>query len=203
MKDRSYNGEFFLDTVYRLHEQEAIQKYHLSKEKGIRKYLEKISELHKRADTNQKQSMVKDMYFRKYIPKESEMKASSIPVGMTKKDVVEELKRSLAEWIDYLMSFEEEHPIWLKYFVFQSVIRMGSKDHETGMYYKRSKDTITPYPELNQEILAKTMDILYHYVMEHKIKEDVLSYYEEYDPNFKSYIERCNFSKIYAVLEQE
>ena len=101
--------------------------------------------------------------------------------------VVQDLKTSFFEWLNYLIS-QEDYSTWLKYWVFTGFTQLGKFDPESGTFEKRSRDTVSPYPELNREALALTID------------EVVLKLHSTQRKDLKSfeYLQQFNFAKIYG-----
>lgn len=71
-------------------------------------------------------------------------------------NIIQDQKRSLDLWVDYLSSDDAKYPDWLKYFAFRSVLGMGNFDKNRGVFNERTKRgrTIASFPELNREALA-------------------------------------------------
>lgn len=71
-------------------------------------------------------------------------------------NIIQDQKRSLDLWVDYLSSDDAKYPDWLKYFAFRSVLGMGNYDKNRGVFNERTKGgrTTAPFPELNREALA-------------------------------------------------
>lgn len=71
-------------------------------------------------------------------------------------NIIQDQKRSLDLWVDYLSSDDAKYPDWLKYFAFRSVLGMGNYDKNRGVFNERTKGgkTVAPFPELNREALA-------------------------------------------------
>ncbi|MEI7741625.1 MAG: hypothetical protein WCJ29_03915 [bacterium] len=74
--------------------------------------------------------------------------------------VVEDQRRSLDVWINYLVSSEAAYPDWFKYYVIREVLQTGSYDIVTNQYSGRKpgKPTTAPFPELNSQALAIVLD---------------------------------------------
>ena len=115
---------------------------------------------------------------------------------------VEDQRRSLDAWIDYLASDDAKYPDALKYWTFRSILKMGRFDKERGKFANREgKGPVAPFPELNREALAVIMDD-----MEKKYKGNTdytfASRYDIDETAKKSYgdaMEKENFSALYAL----
>ncbi|GBD34816.1 hypothetical protein HRbin35_00567 [bacterium HR35] len=69
--------------------------------------------------------------------------------------IIEDQKRSLDRWFDYLTSPEaENYPPEFRYWVFAEVLGCGNYDEERKEYNERTKTTVAPFPELNSQALA-------------------------------------------------
>lgn len=118
------------------------------------------------------------------ITKESKEQATN--------QIIEEQRNSLDYWIDYLTGDDAFYPDWLKYWAIRSVLGMGDYDKVTHSFSKRRKDTVKPFPPLNQQALAEVLDSI---EKKYKIKED-----RPYGPvtEWQALLDSENFSKLYA-----
>lgn len=75
---------------------------------------------------------------------------------------------SLDRWVDYLTSEDAIYPMWLKYWAFTSVTKMGKfekqletddrgREHESARFARRTEDSVAPFPPLNPRALALTL----------------------------------------------
>ena len=85
--------------------------------------------------------------------------------------IIDDQIRSLDEWIDYLASEDAKYPDALKYFVFRNVVTIGKYDKEKDKFTKRSKGSVSPFPDLNRGALAFVCD-----AMEKKYKGEPVSF---------------------------
>ena len=119
------SGIRFLDKLYgNLYMSDVVQHTKENKDsrvEAIRKYLERLENLHKFATTESRKEYILDMYFDKYIIKEE-----NIPYGVDKQKVIEAQKKRLKAWIDYLTDPTTTYPMWAKYWAFQGMLKMGS-----------------------------------------------------------------------------
>jgi hypothetical protein len=70
-----------------------------------------------------------------------------------------EQKQSLEKWIDYLMHPDTDmYPMWTKYWIFNGMVKLSKYDKEKKAFSPRLKDSVAPFPELNQEALAIVFD---------------------------------------------
>ena len=83
---------------------------------------------------------------------------------------IEDQKRSLDEWIDYLTSNDAVYPAWFKYYAWNQITKLSQFDKERGEFKKRTSTTVAPYPDIYREPLAQIADI-YLKVKEDKVRE--------------------------------
>jgi hypothetical protein len=70
-------------------------------------------------------------------------------------------KESLDTWIDYLLSSDaDQYPIWVRYWSFEGMLKLGVFNEETGKFSKRTSSTVAPFIDLNHEAYAGVVDAL-------------------------------------------
>ena len=195
------DGEKFINKLFQwLYNSNEVQN---SREKSddritsIAKYMERLESIHQRGNTEHRKDLLKSLYFRKYI-----INYSDIPKDMNKNEkqrIIKNQKQTLGEWLDYLTEPTNPYPMWLKFWIFQSVIKMGTKDQTTGFYNKRAKKTLAPFPSVNPEIIAKCVDILLKEIK----KEGITTNHFEDDKELQKLVENGNFSKMYSFFEKK
>ena len=214
----NYQGEKFLDKVYKdLHLSEIVM--HTAnksddKYQKIKKYMQRLEDVTKKACEHDKINLIKKYYYKKYVIKEQNVPESyfkkqekiALDRGYghvkydekTKKQEIEHLineqKTSLDMWIDYLFSKDTDmYPTWFKYYVFQGMLKLGFFDKEKNSYTKRSESTVKPFIELNREALS----IIYSELIKVLNKENID------DKKLNELINNGSFSKLYsyAVLK--
>jgi hypothetical protein len=100
------------------------------------------------------------------------------------------IKDSLDPWVEYFTSSDSSSfPIWAKYWAFLGVVKMSGKmkiDEATGKisFPKRETNTISEFPELNREALAKAVDYIVAFVEKGQKLDETLN--------------KFNFSDVYA-----
>lgn len=67
---------------------------------------------------------------------------------------VEDLEKSLDEWIKYLSDANELYPIWFRYYVFRNILDLGDYDKDKGEFTKRSEGTVRLFPEIDRGALG-------------------------------------------------
>ena len=134
--------------------------------------------------------------------------------------IIKNQKDSLSSWFNYLTSDDAMYPMWAKYWVFQSVLKMGKlikHEQDDGTlkvaFQNRLNTTTSPFPLLNQQALAKTISTVAS-LIEAKAnlkgkedKEDKLNISNESASlDNKQMLELAkteSFSKIYAQFLKE
>lgn len=128
--------------------------------------------------------------------------------------IIEDQKKSLDLWIDYLAPDDAKYPEWVKYFVFRSVLGMGNYDKKRGIFNERTRGgrTMVPFPELNREALAiVTGDLEKKYSIGKdkpagRADFEFTSRYDIPDDTKQKYLkalENKNFSQLYGLAIEE
>ncbi len=120
--------------------------------------------------------------------------------------IQQDQKQSLDEWIEYLAGPDALYPDWVKYWAFRSVLSMSKYDKEKHEFVKRSKQTIAPFPDLNQEALAYVVDVIQKKINDEEIENPVREGENEFaeegkkvtDEEFEQLLSTENFAKYYA-----
>ncbi len=73
---------------------------------------------------------------------------------------LEDLEKSLDQWVDYLSNPSEPYPIWFRYYVFTNIVKLGSYDLEKKSFRKRGKDTFFPFPDIDRSALGHMQNII-------------------------------------------
>lgn len=102
---------------------------------------------------------------------------------------INDQKRSLDAWIEYLASDDAMYPAWFKYYVWNQVIKLSQFDKERGEFKKRTATTVARFPDIHRAALAKVLDVY------QKVKED--------NKSLKESEMREAFSKKFPVLYAE
>lgn len=210
---KNYEGETFLDKVYKeLHLSEiAMHTADRSDNKyqKIEKYMDRLENVSKRVIEHDKVNLLKKYYYEKYIIKEENVPESYFKAqekialdrgyghltydDRTKKEEIKQLineqKQSLDNWLDYLMSEDTNmYPTWYKYYVFQGMLKLGYFDKAKNNYTKRTSSTVKPFVELNREALA----LIYSELIKVLNKEEID------DQELERLLNNGSFSKLYA-----
>ena len=216
----SNKGEIFLDKIYQnLYMSDEVRHTYKNGDKryeSIRRYLERLDRIHKKADTETKKELLKKCYYNRYIIKADGLRENIIKLIDQNKDyfllvdkyeslleennfngILETMqniqKESLSKWIDYLSDSTTNYPLWAKYWVFQGMLKMGTYDEGLGIYQKRTKNTEAPFVDCNPELIAKSIELIKKHINKEKIE----------DKELDSIVKTCSFQKIYTYLEKE
>ena len=180
----------------------------------IDSYISTLETVHKRAmEKKWRIDYLKSLYHNKYVIKKEDIPDSyyknqerlALERGFGHRVLLEEEKErmqqeiidnqtsSLDVWLDYFLSEDAKfYPFWAKYWAFQGMLKLGSYDKTKRTFNKRTKETVSPFADLNREALAKSIDLIIKYVGKEEIEEKEL----------EVIVERGSFQTIYPyVLE--
>lgn len=110
--------------------------------------------------------------------------------------IIKDQKASLDTWINYFVSPDADaYPIWSKYWSFRSMLRLSNYDKEKKAFSTRSKDTVSPFPDLNREALAYVVDVI-----DERINNKYTAYVPIKDnaPKLQELLSKEDFGKLYA-----
>jgi len=210
MEKYNYEGEKFLAKLYTdMHLRKEVEHVSLKSDKKnekIRKYLEREERVHQKAIERGKLDLLKKAYYDKYVIKEVPEKYLDFldknqfdltGHHLTKEEkeehkrvIIEDQKKSLDNWINYLTSEDARfYPWWAKYWAFQGMLKIGAYDNENGIYGKRDETTVAPFIELNQEALAKAIDLVIKEVKDEDIESEL-----------SNLVKQGSFPKLYQIL---
>jgi len=122
-----------------------------------------------------------------------------IPAEEKKKlinQIIEDQKKSLDLWLDYLTSPEaENYPDAFRYWAFAEMLKLGTYDQERKEFTKRTEKTVAPFPELNPQALSIVLDEI-----KRKYSKDPSSLIlpEGKKEEFQRILESENFNKLYS-----
>ena len=183
-----YEGEKFLLKLYReLYNEESVKHSGLisdNKYELINKYLKRIEKTEKVFTSDKKELIkyLKNRYYDRYIIKKEDIISNRED---TKEKIIKSQKESLDRWIDYLMKEEINYPMWVRYWAFQGMLKLGRFDKDNKTFTKRSKKTTSPFVELNKQALKDSLDL-------------VVNTSNINDEEIIKLVENGSFSKIYA-----
>lgn len=214
----NYNAEKFLLKLYQdLEQSDSLSKADFKSGKNsankyekLKKYLDRLQKQEKVFDGEHEEleKYLKNRYFEKYVIKEEDIPESywkhlqkkalerenkiiefsdaDKHIEFEKKEKAQ--KESLEEWIDYLLKTGANYPMWVRYWAFQGMLKIGSYDKEKGTFLRRTNKTVAPFITLNPEALAATIETLMLYVEDKMINDEQL----------KELIESGNFARLYG-----
>lgn len=162
----------------------------LDKEDAVYIYLSRLEEVHGMATTEHRKNLLKQLYYQKYVIKEED-----IPDNLDKKSIIEEQKRSLDKWIDYLMSVE--YPMWVKYWAFRGMLELGEYDEVNQVYLERDRTTISPFVEMNPKAVNNCMST----IMDNFIDTDGMPK-EMGEFSLDKIIRTKSFKKLFTLYEK-
>lgn len=67
---------------------------------------------------------------------------------------VEDLEKSLDQWIMYLSDANEPYPTWFRYYVFRNILDLGDFDKDKGEFARRSQGSTRLFPDIDRGALA-------------------------------------------------
>lgn len=209
----NYEGEKFILKLYtELYKDDLVKRSGTksdNKYELVRKYFERLANTEKVFDGNHPKTLtfLKELYYDKYIIKEIDIPESYYEsqkrmalergygyieyTGSVRhrlaNQIIEEQKRSLDKWLNYLMKENTVYPMWARYWAFQGMLKIGYYDKIKKEFRKRSKGTIKPFIDLNKEALALTIDLVTNYEQIKQLN----------DKELESLIENGSFEKLY------
>lgn len=77
-------------------------------------------------------------------------------------DLVRDQQLSLDYWLDYFVQHQSSFPEWFIYLTLRSVVTMGEFDRETGTFSKRSRNSTSLFPDLNESALVLTYEEMHN-----------------------------------------
>jgi len=211
-----YEGETFLNRIYKdLHLSDEVMRTATksdNKDEKVHKYLnrlEKVENMTKESRHNGIEHL-KNLYYKKYVIKPENVPESYfelqkrialergngyINIGKKEREemikiIIEEQKKSLDIWLDYLIENDAMYPEWFKYYAFQGMQRLGAYDKEKGNFNKRTDSTTSVFIDLNYEALALVYDNLCTVLGGNKLDDESL----------QKIIENGSFAKIYGYF---
>ncbi len=187
----------------------------------VQVYLDRLEEIFNEKDIEKKKfrlDFLKQKLYDQFIIKEDEIPESywqsmikkhedegrpleEIPeeykLGLAK-DMINEQKDSLNLWIDYFAEHSEQYPDWFKYLSIRNILYLGKYDKQKKQFGNRRGKTLSPFPDLNQEVLNIVKDALTdgHYDLGYDKPEDVKK-------RFQDALQRQNFKELYEIVTEE
>lgn len=96
-------------------------------------------------------------------------------------------RTGLESWRNYLEQIGDQYPLWFKFYAWDGMSKMGIFDKKKGVYAKRSKGTVAPYPTLNPASLANAIN-------------EQFNGEEPSDDKLKDIVDSGSFNKLYSYM---
>lgn len=193
--DYDYTGEAFLDRIFKdLYLSDEVQHTidkRDRKEEAIRKYMDRLERTHQKARDLNRLELIKELYYVKYV-----IKKENIPDTFSdeeKNTIIDNQKKRLGLWIDYLSDENAIFPMWAKYWAFQGMLKLGTFDVARGIYQRRSDKTLAPFIEPNPAIITNCIQSMMDYE-----KSKRTNYQDITVP-----LQSGSFKKIYEYFERK
>lgn len=178
-------SDFMIENFLLRHYENIIDS---KKYKKFSFYLKKIEKVHRISNTGHKKELLYEMYYNKYVIKEE-----NIMNHMDKDMIIESQKNSLKKWIVFLNDFK--YPFWVKYWIFQGVVRLGPYSETSESYLRRNKNTFCDFIDINSEVLIKCAETIMRIVNE-ELEDSALDEEERM-------LSKCDsFKSIYTFYEK-
>ena len=213
--DMEKNGTEFLHRLYKdMHMSDVVMHTAAPNDKPsekIGKYLDRLERVHEKAmnhPTDTGIRSLKKFYYNHYVIQPENISDKywqfldsqyfeQYGIHLTERlkqqhiqTILADQKTSLDKWIDYLSSEDARfYPSWARYWAFQGMLNIGAYDNQNDVYKRRDKSTVAPFVDLNQEVLAKVIDMVVQSVNQEQVEE-----------NFRQLVENGNFRKLYTFL---
>ena len=180
--------------------------------RNLKEYFEMLKDLHDRASISEnRKEMLKRLYHNKYVIKPEDIPESyykmqqrlalergfgHIEIDYWKelelqKEVIKAQENSLDTWLDYFLSDDSKiYPFWAKYWAFQGMLKLGIFNKKTGAFNRRTKDTVAPFADLNQEALSLSIDFIIKAINKEKID----------DKDLETMVKGGSFQRIYTYV---
>ena len=187
--------EIYKDSLVNSDEVKRTKKENEEPIESVKRYLDRLEQISKLARENSDAAYyaLLEMYYDRYVIKESNIAIQDIPAGMTKESIIKDQQKRIKEWVDYLTDPATSYPMWAKYWAFQGMLKMGVYNDTTGEYQKRTKSTVANFVEPNPAIIAHSISTI----------TDLLEGDEVTPKVIKRLAKTQSFSKIYATLEKQ
>lgn len=109
-------------------------------------------------------------------------------------NIIKDQKSSLDTWTEYLVSPDTAmYPMWIKHWMFTGMSKLSKYDIDKGTFGNRDKGTVAPFPELNREALALSVDM----ILKHLNKNDLG---DLNSPEIQAAVQSLNFGRIYGQV---
>ncbi|MFH0857591.1 MAG: hypothetical protein V1848_02480 [Candidatus Magasanikbacteria bacterium] len=109
--------------------------------------------------------------------------------------LISDQESTMDAWLNYFTSPDaDSYPMWAKYWAFTGMTKLSTYDKEKKEFGRRTKNTVSPFPDLNREALAYIVDAFTKKMKNEQIPEDLAN--EE----LQKLLQKADFGKIYAYI---
>ena len=182
-----YFIEKYYKNLYRSNEVKHAVRFHKNNNKfeDIRDYFNRLENISLKAINSGKRNLLYNCFFERYVIKKENI--SNKYSEEEKDNIIKAQKDSLIPWLDYLHSANE--PYWLKYYIFQGMIKIGTYNEAEDKFMKRSSKTTSKFIEFDEAAVDKVISYIKEYVF------DTL-----HEQNMASLINTNSFNTLYYSL---
>ena len=179
----------FLDKVFKdLYKEYSVRRYKKDKISNIDEYMQKFEKFLKSCTEGRRKDYVIKLLTDNYVIKEE-----NIPYNIDTDQVISGQRDSLSVWINYLIDDTCSYPMWVKYWVFRSLIKIGTYDEVNNTWQVRSKKTLSPFIDFNAEALASTVSAIMKSVNKEINDEEDIN-----DEEIEKLVQSGSFKKLYT-----
>ena len=179
----------FLDKVFKdLYKEYSVRRYKKDKISNIDEYMQKFEKFLKSCTEGRRKDYVIKLLTDNYVIKEE-----NIPYNIDTAQVISGQRDSLSVWINYLIDDTCSYPMWVKYWVFRSLIKIGTYDEVNNTWQVRSKKTLSPFIDFNAEALASTVSAIMKSVNKEINDEEDIN-----DEEIEKLVQTGSFKKLYT-----
>ena len=183
--------EKYYKNLYNSKEVKYATRFYKNENKfeDIKDYFDRLEDISRRAINSGKKDLLYNCFFRRYVIKKENI--NNKYTDEEKEKIIEAQKESLIPWLDYLNTYSKE-AYWIKYYIFQGMVGVGTYSEARDVFMKRSNKTISPFIEFNLTAVDKLMNYIKQYV-----------YKTLRDKTLEDIIGNNSFNTLYYVLLQE
>lgn len=187
------NGIYFIEKYYKnLYNSDSVKhavRFHKNNTKfeDIRDYFNRLEDITIKAINSGKKDLLYNCFFSRHVIKKEDI--SNKYNDSKKEEIIKAQKDSLLPWLEYLNNPHNEEPYWLKYYIFQGMIKVGTYNEGKDKFMKRSSKTTSKFIEFNADVIDKLISYIKEYV-----------YTSVKDEKMANLIQNNNFATLYYTL---
>ena len=183
--------EKYYKNLYCSKEVKHSVRFHKNKTKyeDIRDYFNRLESISLKAINSGKKELLYNTFFSRYVIKKENI--NNRYTEEEKNKIIESQKESLRPWLDYLNTSSKED-YWIKYYVFQGMVSVGTYKESKDMFMKRSNKTTSPFLEFDETVIDKLMSYIKQYACG-----------TLHDKGLEELIKTNGFNTLYYVLLKE